>query len=261
LVLLVYPFIFFFYALALVLKLLRLKNAGNFSCIAALITNAAALVLITISSGHLPLFELFESFLLTTFILGILLLFSIVHGKGFIRKNPYAGPDIRPDIRPDAGTWVLLEILFLLSVTLFFPKTASPSVYDHDNIYILFFFFFRIISLGTILFSSAQFIQFRREPQKGKYKNNLLQQGRNFLLLGTLLFLISEYAGIIWCQNGWGDFWHWNAGFFQSALIVFYLMIFFHIPPDSNKKSEGIRSVIGGMSGLFMAVCIILRHV
>jgi len=257
LVLLVYPFIFFFYALALVLKLLRLKDAGNFSFVAALITNAAALVLITVSSGHLPVFELFESFLLTAFILGILLLFSIVYGRGFIRNTPNA----ETDARIVAGTWVLLEILFLLAVTLFFPKTASPSVYDHDNIYILLFFSFRIISLGTILFSSAQFIQFRREPQKGKCKNKLLQQGRNFLLLGTLLFLISEYAGIIWCQNGWGDFWHWNAGFFQSALIVFYLMVFFHIPHDSNKKTEGIRSVIGAMSGLFMAVCIILRHV
>ena len=253
LVLLVYPFIFFFYALALVLKLLRLKNAGNFSCVAALITNAAALVLITISSGHWPAFELFESFLLTAFILGVLLLFSIVYGKSFIQNTPNS--------RTDTETWVLFEILFLLSVTLFFPKTASPSVYDHDNIYILLFFSFRIISLAVILFSSAQFIQFRREPQKSRHKNKLLQQGRNFLLIGTLLFLISEYTGIIWCQNGWGDFWHWNAGFFQSALIVFYLMIFFHIPPDSNKKSEGIRSVIGGMSGLFMAVCIILRHV
>ena len=249
----VYPSIFFLYALTLILKFSRLKNIANFFFVAALIINAAALVLIIISSGHWPFFGLFESFLLTAFILGMLLFFSIVYGKGFIQ-------DIS-DVKTDTGTWVLVEILFLLFVTLFFPKTASPSVYDHDNIYILLFFSFRIISLGTILFSSAQFIQFRQEPQKGKHKNRLLQQGRNFLLLGTLLFLISEYAGIIWCQNGWGDFWHWSTGFFQSTLILFYFMIFFHIPPDNNKKSEGIRSVIGSMGGLFMAVCIILRHI
>jgi hypothetical protein len=85
-------------------------------------------------------------------------------------------------------------------------------------------------------------------------------QGRNYLVLGAVFFLSAEYVGIIWCQNGWGDFWMWSQNFLQSTLIVLYLMLALHIPGKS-RKSEHIRSVIGGLSGYFMLTLTLLRYI
>ena len=155
--------------------------------------------------------------------------------------------------------WVWMEILLLLAIVLFFPKRPSPSLYDRNYLYLFLFFGFRKISLAVVLFAAAQFIQFRVERKRGIRGNGRLQKGRNFLLLGTLFFLTAEYSGIIWCQNGWGDFWHWSGGFFQSTLIVLYLMLALHLP-GKGRHSEGIRSLVGGMSAFLMLTLIIIRH-
>ena len=88
--------------------------------------------------------------------------------------------------------------------------------------------------------------------------NELLHQGMNFLILSSVTFLIAEYVGILWVQKGWGDFWMWSSGFFSSTLIVLYLMLAFHIP-GKGRRSEGVRSVIGGLSALIMLTVVILR--
>ena len=233
---------FLFYALAFALRLLDLRRAEHRLGLMALAANAACLTLLTISSGNLPVFELFESFLLATFVLGLLGLFCT-----------------RPEDRiPDIKTWVWLEILLLLFITLFSEKNASPAVYDHNDLYIVMFHGLRIVTLSVMLFSSALFIQFRVDRKRGGSSNRTAHKGRNFLLLGALLFLAAEYVGILWCQNGWGDFWHWSAGFFHSTLIVLYLMLAFHVP-GKNYRAESIRSLLGGMSGFFVLSMILIR--
>jgi ABC-type transport system involved in cytochrome c biogenesis permease subunit len=237
-----YSAAFLFYASAFVLRLLDLRRAEHWVGLLALIANAACLMLLTVSSGNLPVFELFESFLLATFVLGLLGLFCA-----------------RPENRsPDTRTWVWLEILLLLFIILFSAKRVSPAVYDHNYLYIMLFHCLRIIALSVMLFSSALFIQVRVERKRGVSANGTSHKGRNFLVLGAVLFLAAEYVGIIWSQNGWGDFWHWNAGFFQSTLIVLYLMLVFHLP-GKNNRAEGIRSVLGVMSGFFVLVMILIR--
>lgn len=233
---------FLLYASAFALALLNLKKAEKWLGLMALTSNAVALMLIIISSGHLPVFNLFESFLLVTFVLGALGIFC-------------SKPD---DSFPDVRMWVWMEIIILFGITLFFTKTPSLFLYDHDYLYILLFFGFRVVALAVMLFSTAQFIQFRVERKRGISKNGRLHKGRNFLVLSAIIFIVAEYVGIIWCQNGWGDFWRWSEGFFQSTLIVLYLMVAFHIP-GRNYRAESIRSLIGSMSGFVMLTLIIIR--
>jgi hypothetical protein len=232
----------FFYASAFALRLLDLRRAEHWVGLLALVANAACLILLTVSSGNLPVFESFESFLLSAFVLGLLGLFG-------------AGPE---NHIPDTRTWVWLEILLLLSITLFSEKSASPAVYDHNDLFIVLFHGLRIITLSVMLFSSALFIQVRVERKRGGSANGTSHKGINFLVLAAVLFLAAEYVGIIWSQNGWGDFWHWNAGFFQSTLIVLYFMLVFHVP-GKNQRAEGIRSLLGCMSGFFVLGMILIR--
>ena len=72
------------------------------------------------------------------------------------------------------------------------------------------------------------------------------------------MFLISEYSGMIWCQNGWGDMWQWSDGHLQSVLIFFYLMLSFHIQ-EKKTNNHKIQSLVAGMSGLVALVFIIIR--
>jgi len=94
-------------------------------------------------------------------------------------------------------------------------------------------------------------IRFRLERRRKSLRNHILLRGKNFLLLSTVFFLCSEYSGMIWCQTGWGDFWHWSTTFFQSTVIILCLMFAFHIP-GKNHRSDDIRSVIGAVTALVM---------
>lgn len=237
-----YAAAFLFYGAAFALRLLDLRRAEYWVGLLALIANAACLTLLTVSSGNFPVFELFESFLTATFVLGLLGLFCA-----------------RPENRiPDTRTWVWLEILLLLFIILFSGKKVSPVVYDHNDLYIVLFHGLRIITLSVMLFSSALFIQVRVERKRGSSENGTSHKARNFMVLSAVLFLAAEYVGILWSQNGWGDFWHWNAGFFQSTLIVLYLMLAFHVP-GKNYRSEGVRSLLGCMAGFFVLGMILIR--
>ena len=226
---------YFFYALTFITYLLRWRNPWRYLSIIALTVNVLVLLLIAISSGHFPFFNVFECLLFVTFILGGL-------GRFCSQTEKH---------RFDVRSWVLIEILFLLGIVLFFPK--EPSLYrpNHTFLWVVLFHGFRALALAIVLFSAAHFIRFRLVRQRKNLKNHIFVMGRNFLLLSTVLFLCSEYSGMIWCQKGWGDFWHWSTTFFQSTVIILCLMFYFHIP-GKNHRSGDIRSVIGAVTALVM---------
>ena len=113
-------------------------------------------------------------------------------------------------------------------------------------------------ALSIILFSSAFIIQSRVEGKNPLPGANRFYQGRNFLLLGTILFLVSEYSAMVWCQNGWSDMWRWSDGHLQSVFIFLYLMLAFHIQ-ERRKGPRGIRSLVAGMSGFVMLAFTVIR--
>lgn len=211
-------------------------------CTLAVLLNLYTLVHIYNISGNLPLFNLFESFLLISFIMGAAGLFVFFRG----------------DFSTKVRKWVWIGILVLFLIMTFSQKEASPSLYDHNYIYIVLFHAFRCIALALMLLATAWFLQFIIQREMNDRTSVMAHQGRNYLVLAAVFFLMAEYVGIIWCQNGWGDFWMWSQTFFQSTLIVLYLMLAFHIPGKS-RKTEDLRAVIGGLSGIFMLTLSILR--
>jgi len=238
-----YATVFLCYFLALILCFLNMKTAENCVASIALAANGAVIIFIVKLSGHFPVFKLFESFMLLTFILGTLgLLFSKPEGS-------------LPNIR----MWVWIEVLFILSVTLLYSNKPSPLKYNSSYIFMVLFQGLRIISCAVMLFSSTHFIQFRiQEKIQSPSAKYHMKQGRKFLLLSTIIFLCSEYFGSIWSLNGWGDFWRWNEGFYQSTLIVIYLMLVFHMP-GKGRQSEKTKALLGGICGFFALALITTR--
>ncbi|MDD2389640.1 MAG: hypothetical protein PHP23_07915 [Desulfobacterales bacterium] len=195
-----------------------------------------------VAKGNLPVFGDFESLVFVTFILCILVAFC----------SP----------RLDSGTsvrwWGYVFILILLLFSLHYPKGPSPDEHNHHYIWVILFHCFRRLALATMLFSSCFYIQYRKDRRRGITVAIFNHQGRNYLLLSAVCFLSSEYSGMIWCQNGWGDFWHWSNAFFQSTLVLLYLMTAFHIP-GKNGDFDRARSLFGCLSGPFFLAMMMIR--
>lgn len=170
------------YGAASILSLCRFDRAAFFFAVSALAPNGTAVAFLIVDSGHLPLYNLFENLLLVSFLLGTLGLFS-----------------------PSVSKWAWAASTVLLGVLWFFPKAPSLPRYDYDYPFIVLFHGVRDAALAVVLFSSAHFIQSRLEGMKRPPGARHFHQGRNYLLLGAILFLVSEFIGILWCLNGWGD--------------------------------------------------------
>ncbi len=234
----------FFCALAFLLHIVKRRTSERVAASAGLVINGAGLGAVMLASGHLPVFNLFESMISTAFILLCLYFF-------FTRAE---------ERLPDVVLWVWIEVFLVLGLALLSPKILAPSRYDFNHPFVVCFFLFRVGALATILFSSAFIIQARVQGEGLPAETNHFYQGRNFLLLGAILFLASEYSGMIWCQNGWGDVWRWGGGHLQSVFIFLYLMLAFHIQ-ESKKGVRGIRSIVAGMSGFVLLALTVMRGV
>jgi len=234
---------FFFYTSAFCFNLLKKKKVENLAALIGLVTNITGLAIVIKWSGQAPAFHLFESLMLAAFILA---------GVGtFCCKQEEHLPDVR--------FWVWLEVLLLMGIAAFFDKKPSPYVYDHNYLYILLFHVIRIAVVSLTLFSSALYLQSRFDIRKShSVSYQRAYQGRNFLILGALLFLTAEYIGIHWCLRGWGDFWQWGAGFFQSTLIIIFFMIAVHVP-GSNYRPGNWRPRLGVLSGFLVFILSAIR--
>jgi hypothetical protein len=234
-----YYLIVIFYLLNFILQAAGQNKWGAVATGCGLTANTIALAILFNQAGHIPVYNIFESFLLMTFILGCI---SFFHNSSENRM----------------GFWLSIEILVLICITFFFPRESAPSNYNYEFFYVISFHALRYISLALMLYSSAYFVEFIVKRERNERTRALLHQGRNFLLLSTVLFLLSEYVGIIWCQMGWGDFWMWGVTFFQSTFIVLYLMLAFHIP-GKGKYSEDIKAIFGGLTGLVVLSLTVIR--
>ena len=233
---------FLLYAVTCALKLLRWKKTEIVFAVLALATNFMTLVFRARESGQCPVFSLFDSLLLTALILGLLYVF-------FARSR---------ESTPDIGKWIWAEVIILFCVALFSDKNPAPTAYVPGFIYVPLFHGFRIIALSLAFLSTGFFIQFLFEGIRNKRANWCEHQGRNYLILAAVLFLLGEYVGIFWCHAGWGDIWMWSEGFFQSTIIVLYLMLTFHIPVR-GRRSEVVRSLVGATNGPVMLILMVIR--
>ncbi len=220
----------------------RRFSLEKYSLWAGCACSASALAAMTYAGSRIPVFTDFESMLLVTFILGILISFGTSHD----------------DSDTELRRWGYVFILILLSFCLFCPQSNGQNEYQYRHLWVILFHAFRRISLALMLFSSCHFFQHRKTGRKHFSDPAWHHRGRNYLILGAICFLISEYSGMIWCQQGWGDFWHWSNVFFQSTLVLLYLMIAFHIP-GRNENAARIRSLLGGLSGVFLLTMTMIR--
>jgi hypothetical protein len=155
-----------FYGITFILSISGLKRYEMGSAVSAVTANFIALFLIFNRSSHFPGYNIFESFLFASFILGCLAIF-FPGGMGFTSK-----------IR----LWVWIEILILLVTALLISKESNSTGFDYNYIYKVMFMIFRSLSMATMLYATAYFTQFILEREFNERTNWLAHMGRNFLI-------------------------------------------------------------------------------
>jgi len=232
------------YILAFCLHLLKRRSGERAAGFAGLVCNLMALVSLYLDKGRLPIFEIFDVLLVVTFVLAGLV--------GIRRETGHTLPDI--------AFWAWLTVLLIMGSTLFFVFIPPHmNRIDVDYPFMLLFHGARVLGLAFILFASCHYIQYLVERNSPQIRGGTIHMGRNYAFLSVLLFLLAEYAGMIWCLEGWADVWHWSGGFFMSTAIVLYLVLILHLPA-ARRGYEKARGVIGGASGYLIAALMIIRH-
>jgi len=186
--------------------------------------------LIILSAHRLPIFGVFESVTTLTLILGLLHLSSLFTGNTSDRLIHYAH-----------SKWIYVSIVLLLIYLAFFPKAVNEDFYMYDNIRVVVFFNFRIVSCAVFLYSALTLCAALYHGFPG-----YIHMGRNFLLAGAAIFLISEFSGSLWCLSWWGDSWHWSKGFLKASSLFLPAMMACHVPPSWN-LSRCMQGIIGSI--------------
>ncbi|MCG8565747.1 MAG: hypothetical protein MI747_11770 [Desulfobacterales bacterium] len=141
------------------------------------------------------------------------------------------------------GTLMIASVFLILWNR---PMNLNEDYFMYNRAMVLLFFNLRILSAGFLIHSSAQYIAGIFSTGRG-----LFHGGRNTLLLGLCVYLVSEWTGSLWCLNWFGDSWHWSRGFLKAALLFLLAMVIFHLPPKFM-RSRILKGTMGALPGCFM---------
>lgn len=227
------------YSLALVLALFKQKKTEKAAGLTGLIVCGTGIAAMIFLEKRPPLFGSFEAALYLSFILGIL---TFLPGKALLTEASKK----RLTCLSYGG------ILFILLLQLGGPMAFNNDFYMYDDLKVIVFFNFRLVAAAFFSYAALlfNFGAWSKITDKGE-KDFLMQNGRNFLLTGIAVYLISEWAGSLWCLNWFGDSWIWNKGFFKASIVFLLVMASCHLPP-SFSKSHRTKAILGSSPAVFI---------
>ena len=193
---------------------------------------------------RLPLFGAFEALTYTAFVIGALELFP----------NPSKNESERRTLITGIVTTLLLLPLIFRSDVM--PR---PNFFVYSSPLVTCFFFCRLTALGMFSYAGISYLTALTAGNRSDVRIQGEVRGRNFLLLGSVIFLISECAGSMWCYAGWGDSWHWSGNFFRSTMFFLLIMLGLHLPAKWKVQAR-LTSIIGSFACFFIVVCVLVRQ-
>ncbi|WP_462324192.1 hypothetical protein [Desulfoplanes sp.] len=193
---------------------------------------------------RLPLFGAFEALTYTAFIIGLLELFPDASNSGSERRALITG----------VGTTLLLLPLVFRSDIM-----PQPNFFVYSSPLVACFFFCRLTALGIFADAAICYMTAVTAGDHIAVRTQDEARGRNFLLLGSVVFLVSEFAGSMWCYAGWGDSWHWSGNFFRSTMFFLLIMLGLHLPAKWKLHAR-LTSMVGSFTCLFIVVCVLVRQ-
>lgn len=211
----------------------------------SLVLNGAVFVLFWYRSGHFPFSEGFaESYVAMGFVLAMMSL---------LLSDSTSSPLL-------LGRYESTGIILLYAFSLGESLDPSSYLYWYNYPSVFCFFFFRIVSIAVMLFGAAFFAVGLNPPRSVESGVGVdMKGGRNYLLLGALLFLVSEICGAWWSAKASGDFWQFSPPFFTSAATFLLFMIPFHWPPVWSRKRR-VKTFISACIPVLILVVVMIRN-
>jgi ABC-type transport system involved in cytochrome c biogenesis permease subunit len=233
------------YVLALVVYFAALfarrdKWAGRALVLAALgfCAHTAALVMRTVTSGHAPFTNMFESL---SFLSWAIVLALIVLGR--TSRVPRLGPYLM----------LIVVGLVALASSPLMPKEATPLVpalqsywlWLHVSVTLLGEAFFAVAFVTSLLFLAADSEEKKSRLDALAYR--AVAVGFPLFTLGGLIF------GMVWAYRAWGSYWTWDPKEVWSLITWFVFALYLHtrIVMGWKGKRSALIAIIGFLAALF----------
>lgn len=189
----------------------------------------SGILFVWVSAARPPLFGAFEALVLVLFVMGSL---SLLFGRHFHRPGLF---------------YIFHSLTALLLVGMHWnqPMALNQDYYMYGNVMVIAFFTLRLTAAGILAHAAVQYIY------SGVEREASWQGGRNTLLMGTCVYLASEWTGSLWALNWLGDSWQWSHGFFKAAILFLLVMTACHLPARFL-NSRGFRTLSGMLPGTFL---------
>lgn len=227
-------------AVFILFKKARIADGFNILGILACLTGLIYIIFIT---RRPPLFGPFETSLYIIFVLNVLQ--KVYRQKTFslLWKTRYL-------------LITSIIILLILILQLGKPIVISENFFMYDNIWVILFFNLRLLSVA--FFAHAMILYLTCFSEGREESDIITRSARVNLLVGTFIYLISEWSGSLWCLSWFGECWRWSHGFFKSTMLFLLVMLVCHMPQLSGKKKL-LKITFGILPGCF-ALGMIIYH-
>jgi ABC-type transport system involved in cytochrome c biogenesis permease subunit len=213
-------------------------RAGLVLAMIGLALHTAALILRTVSSGHAPFTNMYESL---SFLSWAVVVALIVFGRKsrIARLGPYL--------------MLIVVALVALASSPLMPKGASPLVpalqsywlWLHVSVTLLGEAFFAVAFVASILFLAAETEEKKQRLDALAYR--AVAVGFPLFTLGGLIF------GMVWAYRAWGRYWAWDPKEVWSLITWFVFALYLHtriVMGWKGRRSAWI-AVAGFLAALF----------
>lgn len=234
-----------FFPAALVLGLLKQDRWSKLAGLLGGVACGAGVAWLIVSEQRLPLFGSLESVIYVSFILTLFASFALPRVEAACKQR-----------------LVLVThgvICLLLAVQATRPMAFNSDFFMYDNVWVNLFFNLRLNAAGFLIWAAILFIvgvwfckaKDAKNRSDRATSDSLIHQGRNFLLSGIVVYLMSEWSGSFWCLNWLGETWQWSRGFLKAAIVFLLAMLASHLPLSMGGSSR-TKALFGIFPGIYI---------
>lgn len=234
---------------ALVLGVLKRDRWSKIFGLLGSIACGAGLAWLMFSEQRLPLFGSLESVVYVSFILTLLVRFAV----------PVV--EIASKLRLALVTHGVICLMLAVQATR--PMEFNADFFMYDNLWVNLFFNLRLNAAGLLIWAAILFMVGAgfftgKDTADRAACDRTIYQGRNFLLAGIVVYLMSEWSGSLWCLNWLGETWQWSRGFLKAAIIFLLAMLASHLP-HSMAGSHRAKALFGIFPGIYIFIMLFQR--
>ncbi|MDD5765224.1 MAG: cytochrome c biogenesis protein CcsA [Candidatus Marinimicrobia bacterium] len=236
-----------FYFIAAVLCFFKKSSEKIFLSVmaVAIVLHLIAMIIRSVAVLHPPFTNLYETFLLLSFLLALRLVFW---------KRQF----------PKNLRWLILAIIYLFLLTALvmptsykMPKPLMPALnsawmYIHVPSY---FFGYMALILGFI-YAATLLVHRWKNPERDDL--SLVNRMDTEIKIAFLFLNIGLVTGGIWAYRSWGNYWAWDPKETWALINIFIMAFYFHLDkPTVTRKAVLVILVLLSVIFTYLGVTFI----